>query len=490
MTTLGLELSDVGIHAVVIEGDGSSRTLNLGADSERYPAFACVKDGGLVFGPEAQELSMVYPRRACSEFIDDLSFQATVLEGYRGRFTYSQLAYKFFEQLVARVREEVENIDHTVLAVPGHFLESNEKSEERLGLLLGIFNDLDIPFAGILDMAAASLYSEGLWHVPEGECIFHVDLLLHATHISVFHKQAGLKRVYFARLPQHGFGKMQERFAGALANRFLQQTSFDVKIDRKIERAFHAQTRDMLLQLGRVGEASLEVSTREKSRQMTISKEIVAIDLAPQVKILTQMLLRAVNDFAGKDESIQICLSERAAAIQGLKESIISQGIGQVNELPLESAAFGAANYGKSWEAVDNVEEIRVETGIDLEGISDGSANGGVSQQLGVARLLKEGRSLNPTHIVCDGLAYELSKEEFVLGVGESEDYDLMVDRHEGSAPFELCRVLKIEDRWVLSDSKNDVIDASSRSGIKGGDSLQVTILGRTKNLLFVHCLV
>ncbi len=489
MTTLGIELSDVGIHAVVINEDGSSRSLNLGKDSERYPAFACVKEGSLVFGPEAQELSMVYPRRACSEFIDDLSFQATVLEGHRGRLTYSQIAYSFFQELVGRIQEEVDNIDHAVLAVPGHYLESNEKSEERLGLLLGIFNDLDIPIAGILDMAAASLYSEGLWHVPEGECIFHVDLLLHATHISVFHKQAGLKRVYFARLPQHGFGKMQERFSGALANRFLQQTAFDVKEDRRIERAFHAQTREMLLHLGRVGEASLEVSTREKSRQMTISKEIVAIDLAPQVKILTQMLLRAVNDFAGKNESIQICLSERAAAIQGLKESIISQGIGQVNELPLESAAFGAANYGKGWEAVNNVEEIRVETGIDLDQLP-GSDSDATPPHLGSIRLIQEGRSLNPTHIVCDGLAYDLSKEEFVLGVGESEDYDLMVDRHEGSASFELCRIIKIEDRWVLSDSKEGTIHASSRSGIKAGDALEVTLLGQVKNLLFVHCLV
>jgi len=368
MATLGLELSDVGVHGVVIEDDGASRTINLGKDSERLPAYAFMggSEGSLSFGSEAQELGHVYPRRVNSSFIDELSLKTTQLEGRRGQIAYSQMAHGFFKHLRERIAAEVERLESVVIAVPGHFLEKNEHAEQRMGILLGILQDLDFPVSGIVDMAAASLYSEGLWGVPEGERMFHLDLLLHATHITVFNKRFGLERVYFSRQSQHGFHAMQERFTSALANRFLKQTAFDITEDQRIEQAFHTQTREMLFHLGKVGEASLEVSTKEKSRQMTITRDLAAMDLAPFVKVLAQVLLRAVNDFGDGDRPVQIVLSERAAAIQGLRETIAAQGLGVVKRLPAESAAFGAANLGKSWEVPGSIEELRVETGINL----------------------------------------------------------------------------------------------------------------------------
>lgn len=489
MATLGIELSDVGVNSVLIKEDGSSRILNLGEGIDSFPAYAYARAGELSFGSEAQEMAFVYPRRTCSDFIDDLSFQVTNLDGHYSRIMYSQLAYKFFVKLAERIEEEVGEIDRAIIAVPGHYLEENEKAEERLGLLLGILSDIGIPVAGIVDMAAAALYSEGLWNVPEGERIFHVDLLSHATHITVFHKQSGLERVYFARLPQHGFSKMLERFTTSMSKRFLVETSFDITEDRNIERAFHAQTRDMLFNLGRVKEASLEVSTREKSRQMIISKDLAAMELAPQVKALTHLILRAVNDFANSDEEIQIALSGRAAAIQGLKNAIVSQGVGMVKELQPESGAFGAANYGKEWEVVSKPEEMRVEVGISILGVP-GELKTGRHQQFATIRVSKDGRSLNPTHIVCDGLAYELCDDSFSIGVGESERFDLVADRNIAGKPIELCTLRHVDDRWTLEVSEaGAVADFESDTSLKAGDAIDVRMEGSRKRLLLIHCI-
>jgi len=490
MSTLGIEISDVGVNGVLIDKEGVSRTLKMGVNNDRTPAVVCASDGELVFGAEAMELSVVYPRRANSEFLDDLSFQATTLDGHRGRLAYSQMAYKFFENIVRRANRQAPDLERVALAVPGHFLESNEKSEERLGLLLGIFQDLELPLSGLVDMAASSMYSEGLWNVPEGDSIFHVDLLLHATHITVFRRNEGLERVHFSRLPQYGFVKMLEHFSGALANRFLKQTAFDITADREIEKAFHAQTCDMLYNIGRVGEASLEVSTREKSRQMTITREIAALDLAPQVKLLTQMLLRAVNDFADGNGGIQIVLSERAASIQGLKEALSAQGIGQVTELPVESAAFGAAGYSKDWPVAENVEDIRVEVGISLEGLPQPTAEQLARHAVGHVNLVKEGKSLAPTHIVCDGLAYELNGDSFVIGVGESESFDLVADRQYAGKSAEICRLVLSDDRWILTEGKGSTVDSKSVSGLKAGDAIEIRSIGQRKRLLLIHCML
>lgn len=489
MATLGIELSDVGVLGVLIEDDGTSRTLFLGDETERLPAYAFTNSstGEMIFGGLAQEMGQAHPRGAHSSFIDELSLQSANVDDDQSRISYSQIAYKFIAEIVERIGKDGSSIDSVVFAIPGHYLESNELSEQRLGILMGIMEDLKIPVSGVVDMAAASLYSEGLWNVAEGERLFHVDLLLHAAHVTVFNKRYGLERVLFSRQPQHGFEKMQERFVKALANRFLKQTSFDISEDLKIERAFHAQTRNMLFHLGKTGEASLEVSTKEKSRQMTITRDLAASDLAPYVKVLTQMLLRAVNDYGEGDQPVQIVLSERAAAIQGLKASIVAQGVGVVKELPGESAAFGAANLGKSWELPDKIEDIRIETGVALEAPSETQTNS--TTPIGAIRLVKQGKSLNPTHIVCDGLAYELGEREFTIGFGDSDEFDLIVERNLTPAPAELCRLKFDEDRWMLAESKGMIVESVSISNLKAGDSLEVALPGRRKELLLIHCI-
>ncbi len=488
MATLGIELSDVGVHCVLIDEDGSSQTLSLESSVDSFPAYAYARAGELTFGTEAQEMAFVYPRRTCSEFLDDLSFQGTNLDGHYSRTMYSQLAYKFFERLMEKIDREIGSVDRAILAVPGHYLEETEKSEQRLGLLLGILSDLRVPVGGIVDMAAASLYSEGVWNVLEGERIFHVDLLSHATHITVFHKNTGLERVYFARLPQHGFRKMLERFTSSISNRFLVETSFDITEDRQIERAFHAQTRDMLYNLGRDDEASLEVSTREKSRQMTVSKDMAAMELAPQVKALTQLILRPVNDFAGSDEEIQIALSGRAVAIQGLKNAIVSQGVGLVKELQPESGAFGAANYGKDWEVATEIEETRVEVGITSLG-SAAPRHPDMKSHFASIRVLRDGRSLNPTHIVCDGLAYELSGSGFTIGVGESDAFDLVADRNIAGKPLELCQLVLADEKWTLQGSEASSLEEEQDRSLKAGDSIEIMMQGGRKRLRLIHCI-
>lgn len=488
MATVGIELSDVGANCVLIGEDGSSRTLAMGGGEDIFPAYAYARAGELTFGSAAQDMAFVYPRRTCSEFLDDLSFQSTNLDGHYNRVMYSQLAYEYLQILAEKVREEVGDVERVVLATPGHFLEDSEKSEERLGILLGILSDVGMPVAGIVDMAAASLHSEGLWNVPDGERIFHVDLLAQAIHISVFHKRSGLERVYFSRLPQYGYNRILDRFTSTMANRFLVETSFDITEDRNIERAFHAQAREMLSNLGKMGEASLEVSTREKSRQMTISRDLAAMELAPQVKALTQLILRAVNDLANGDDEIQIAISDRAANIQGLKGAIIAQGLGLVKELQPESAAFGAANYGKDWEVVDQLDEVRVEVGISASEISQEN-QGERGARLATVRVAREGRALSPTHIVCDGLAHEMVGNSFSIGVGESGVFDLIASSDQDGNSLELCRLIREDERWLIRETEGATVDFDRETGLKAGDTIDILMQGSRKRLLLIHCI-
>jgi len=108
---------------------------------------------------------------------------------------------------------------------------------------------------------------------------------------------------------------------------------------------------------------------------------------------------------------------------------------------------------------------------------------------LGALRLVKQGKSLNPTHIVCGGLAYELGSGDFLAGVGESEEFDLVVERDLPGTPAELFRLRLEGDRWLLSESKSTIIESVSESSLRAGDSFEVALPGRRKQLLLIHCI-
>ena len=104
----------------------------MGGEDIFPPRYA--RAGELTFGSAAQDMAFVSPPY-CSEFLDDLSFQSTNLDGHYNRVMYSQLAYEYLQILAEKVREEVGDVERVVLATPAT-LEDNEKSEERLGILL------------------------------------------------------------------------------------------------------------------------------------------------------------------------------------------------------------------------------------------------------------------------------------------------------------------------------------------------------------------
>jgi len=112
-----------------------------------------------------------------------------------------------------------------------------------------------------------------------------------------------------------------------------------------------------------------------------------------------------------------------------------------------------------------------------------------LKQKIATIRIVKDGRSLNPTHIVCDGLAYELSGDSFSIGIGESELFDLVADRNIAGKPVELCTLRLTDDRWALEPSEGAAFEMESDTGLKAGDAIEVLIQGSRKRLLLIHCI-
>ncbi len=137
---------------------------------------------------------------------------------------------------------------------------------------------------------------------------------------------------------------------------------------------------------------------------------------------------------------------------------------------------------------VSKIEETRIEVGITIQG-SPEMLDSKFKQKVATLRILKDGRSLTPTHIVCDGLAYELSSDAFVIGIGENENYDLVADRNIAGKPVELCTLRLNEERWALEPSEGVAMEMEADTSLKAGDAVELIMQGSRKRLLLIHCI-
>ncbi|MCH2614807.1 MAG: hypothetical protein MKZ70_08985 [Opitutales bacterium] len=137
---------------------------------------------------------------------------------------------------------------------------------------------------------------------------------------------------------------------------------------------------------------------------------------------------------------------------------------------------------------VDQLDEVRVEVGISASKITQENQRER-GARLATVRVAREGSSLSPTHIVCDGLAYELVGNSFSIGVGESGKYDLIASINQAGNSLELCRLIQEDERWLVRETEGATVDLDRETGLKAGDTIEIVMQGSRKRLLLIHCI-
>ena len=105
---------------------------------------------------------------------------------------------------------------HGFVTTP-HFLD-----EAKLGILLGVFRELNVSVGGLVSGPVAASKP-----VPKGASVLHVDVHLHAVEITRLTQDDRLRVQYTHVVPDVGWDEFLEQIGKGMADEFVRATRFD-----------------------------------------------------------------------------------------------------------------------------------------------------------------------------------------------------------------------------------------------------------------------
>ncbi len=323
MSLLAAHLNDAGI-AVISDAKVAYRE----------PGVALLDDDGIVTGNAAFESARLKPRRVQNRYFMAMSMEPL---GDR-RFPQMTSADLVSRQLEQVWREASHAGDRLVVAVPA-WLDTSQ-----LALFLGIAAELSIPIAGMVDAAVAATRRE-----YPGAVAVHVDLGLHVAALSRLAQpgQAQLERS--AVVESAGLLPLYDAWIRTIADAFVKQSRFD---------PLHTAETEQLLQdrlPGWLAEASGRdrIELQVEYRAIEHSAVIESLDLQAAAAPVYQRIVSQLRALYRAEDQPAIQLSDRAARMPGLADTLRARVGGEVFLLEPGATARGLLGRCRDFEVGD-----------------------------------------------------------------------------------------------------------------------------------------
>jgi hypothetical protein len=488
MSTFGIELCDAGLQ-VATGGINDPRLIGLGGGVPDWPGFAYHDGRNFHFGRAAEDVWFVHPRSVVNTFLSKLAHEPSPLAVAGRPAAFSELAFLFLREFTRQLAPTVGTADKVVLAVPGSYLKDLATEEEKIGLLLGMAGELQLPLAGIIDMACAALCDPRAGGFNPSLPVAVIDIHLHGAEFTLLTVGERLERKKFLHLPHSGFAHLLKHLNGTMGNRFLRHTAFDILADGRIEQTFYQQTKEFLLS----GEAEgrFLVNTASRTYEMPVKHEQFAGDAQAFVASLVQGLQSFVPGSSHGPEPCTVALTDRAACLPGLEARLRSAGFARLLRLPRGAAACGAVCLGEKRLAVPaDLADVPVETGVPA-GDARRAIGAPWEARLQKARL-PEPRPM-PTHAVIDGIGHLLGGNGSLTLGSASACADVSLPEAFNAAGDCLVQLVREGGRMWLVDPAPvpaGMPPAASilRTVIEAGDQVRIRCGTNAAEVLFVHC--
>lgn len=484
MSILGIELCDAGFEAAVFqEGEVRYPLLEVGGPLG-WLGLAAHDGSKTTFGSAAEDLWYARPKQVTHDFWSRLSHEASPL-GPAGRpQSYSQLAYYFLRDYYNRVAAVTGAPDKTVLAVSGEYLLDAATEEERIGLLLGMADELKLPLAGIVDMACAALCDPRLEYFDRSFPVLVIDIQMRGAELTLLRSDADgqLNRRDFAKVSHTGFNDLLRHLTGTMANRFLRHTTFDIQEDGRIAQAFYRQTKEFLLS-GVMG-YHYQINTGTRTYELIATRDQLEADLVAFNQSVLQGAQAILQKSAGRTPRCTVALTARAGLLAGLPLALHTAGITRVLHLPPAAAACGAARLGATRDVAAEIDDVPVEVAAPAELLPQQSA-----ERL-VVRLVKARRptlARRPTHALSEGLGHVLDGQKvFTIGPAALSPDLTLPEEFDAVGSAGQILLEQADGLWWLPPST--LAQLPERTLVEAGDRLTIQHGAHETEVLFAYC--
>ncbi len=376
MTLLAAHLNDAGL--LLSDGD---RILY------REPGFALLEDDGITVGNAAWASASLKPRRIHHGYFAQLGTEPLANPQFR-HLTTADLASRQLETLWQRGAKPG---DRLALAVPAYM------GNEQLGLLLGIALDLDIPIVGLVDAAVAATRRQYMHGVP-----IHVDLSLHTAMLARLSQEGQAQLERNVVVDECGMLDLYDLWLRTIAETFVQQSRFDPLHTAETEQALQDNILGWLAQAAAADSVPMEI----EYRGITHNAEIASVQLVAAAGPVYQSIVSNLRALVRAGESPALQLSDRAARMPGLADTLKARVGGEVFLLEPGATSRGLARRCLETRPGTAVTLAR-HLPWDQSPVEVAAADGGHGAQ--------------PTHILVGHRAMAIDRDALVLGTQPAE---------------------------------------------------------------------
>jgi hypothetical protein len=483
MAILGIDLSDAGALAAESRGE-TYRLLPVAKGGETVTPWAgfALHDGTRVlYGPAAEDAWFTSPRRVTNGFLARLTHDPVALSLPGKVPSHSELAFHFLGEFIARVVAGSGQPERVALAVPGAYLRDAATEEERIGLLLGIASELKLPLAAIVDLACAGLADPAAPALNPALPVLVVDVHLLAAEVSLLGAGERMVRRAYAEVPHAGMAQLLKHLNGAMGNRFLRHTTFDILADGRIEQAFYRQTKAFVQ--GGAAEFRYHVNTEQRAYEMPAKHEQLVADAQAFIRQIEAVLQPFARQQGVVPDACTVVLTERATLVPGLEARLRAAGYRRVLHLAAGAAARGAARLAARTPVPADLADVPVETSLPLSDLHrGGAAPWRVHLHKG-----KGGGGAVPTHVVIGGTGHPIGGNgTFTIGTGAAGP-DLVLPGNFDDGADGAVELVREGGRLWLREPGRDGAQAML-TALDPGDRVSVHGAGATGELLFIHC--
>jgi hypothetical protein len=351
MNALALDLNDA---CITVLGDGGFLY--------REPGCALLDHDRLTAGDAAYRHARVRPRHIHDRFWSELGVDALPDQRFR-HLSAADLASRQLEQIWNAVKGHG---DRLLVAVPAYM------APARLGLFLGICNELGIPVAALVDAAVASTRREYVNAIP-----VHVDVSLHSTLLTRLGQPGRAQVEKSALVESSGLVALYEAWMRSIAESFVQQSRFDPLHTAETEQLLFDRLPDWLAQVSAGGRVELQI----EHRGLTHSAEVDGLGLVAAAAPVYQRIVGQLRALIRAEDFPALQLTDRAARLPGFADMLKARVGGDVFLLEPGATARGllarCRNAESSGEQINLVRtlpwdqapiEIETKVEVDVQG--------------------------------------------------------------------------------------------------------------------------
>lgn len=448
MTLLAAHLNDAGI--LITDGE---RILC------REPGFALLEDGGLVTGRDAWASASLEPRRIQNHYWSELT-TTTLPDARFKHLTAADLVSQQLETLWQRVAKPG---DRLALAVPAYM------SNENLGLLLGIAEDLKIPIVAMVDAAVAATRRRYTNAVP-----VNIDLSLHSALVTRLTQDTQAQCERAVVVDESGMLGLYNIWLRVIAETFVQQSRFDPLHTAETEQALQDRMLEWLALASSRDSVPMEIEYRGIAHQA----EIASLEFVTAATPVYQNIVSNLRALYRAGETPALQLSDRAARMPGLADTLKARVGGEVYLLEPGATARGL---------VGRVQESRPGSTVTLVRHLPWDQ---------AAVTVEEGRdqkSALPTHVLSGNNALPVNADALLLGTRPADgERWLDLGQEMPGVSRRHCDIAVTDGQCVITDHSRygtylngHRIDGSA--ALQTGDVIRVGTPGVELRMIFVE---